>query len=1055
MNQFQKFHTKKDWENLDVTSVNREVSHAAWGAYENFEQAKTCDRTISKWTYSLDGVWKFRYCNKPELVENFWDVGYEHSDWKEIKVPGNWEIQGFGDPIYTNVVYPWDYYSKEKQVIHPRNQEGARGLPNPPYIPEENPTGCYFKKFSISKEWLGRDIFIHFKGVETVYYLWINGKEVGYSQDSKLPSEFNITDFIVEGENTILLQVMRFADSTYLEDQDYWYLSGIFRSVYLYAKPKTRIVDWKIDAIPDLHYPFGMIKADVSVNRFNGFADYKIKLDIMDVMGNILGSKTSDINPQGGYRAYEKPTSNTARIAIRVEDMEMWTPETPVLYKAVMTLVAPDGQEADFESCRIGFKKIEIVDGIILLNGKRLVVQGVNRHEHEAYGGRTVSTEHMVEEIKLMKRLGINSVRTCHYPDDPVWYDLCDEWGLLLICECNLETHGVEGALTHDPAWGTNFLERAIRMVLNYKNHPSIYSWSLGNESGVGANHAAMAGWIREYDPSRLCQYEAGRPGKSISDVRGNMYATQKDIMDMLTDALDIRPIVLVEYLYQIRNSGGGMFKFYELVENYKRFQGGYIWDWQDKSLVGKTAEGKDYFAYGGDFNESLVEWVCPHFMTNNGVVLPDLVLKPVALEVKQIYCPIVFEEIKVNSPWATDPELGHFIIKNRNMVLDTKPYKVAYAVRENGYIVKTGTFEMPYLKAGEKIRSSFSPDIEKKPNAEYHVEFSVQYAEDTTYAQAGYELGCYQFRLDSGEYETPKNKSLEVTGEDITIKEQDNFLKVISSVFEVSFDKKTGIISSYVKNGTEYMLGGPIECFTRPLTGIDAKEDWGRFSTWNTFDPQNTVTELKEISVEHTVSAKVMVETVREVRLVNKPYGIIVITGYRIKSNGDITVHTEYRIDPSLKDLPRVGMEIVIPEGFENLEYFGFGPGENYRDRKHSARLGVFESKVEKEHFPFIPPSENGGHEETRWVALTNAEGRTIKISASIPFHFDVHHNTIEDYKKAKHDHELKKRKESYLHIDAVHCGIGSDMGWSTFLPDSEKVKAQNYSMQFTICVE
>ncbi|NLT48177.1 MAG: beta-galactosidase, partial [Clostridiales bacterium] len=407
MNQYQKFHTKNDWENIDVTSINREQSHSQWGAYENAEQAGSCNQTISKWTKCLDGSWKFAYYSKPAIVDPFWMSGYDHSDWKEIMVPGNWETQGYGEPIYTNTIYPWNHYSKDKHIIHPKNTEGVRGLPNPPYIPEENPTGCYFRKFNVSGDWMDREIFIHFKGVETVYYLWINGKEVGYSQDSKLPSEFNITPFLSEGENTIAVQVMRFADSTYLEDQDYWYLSGIFRSVYLYAKPKERIVDWKIDAIPDLHYSFGMVKADVAINRFNGFANYKVKLDILDMEDQLLASGTSDINPQAEYRAYEKPTSNTARIQIKVEDIRQWTPETPALYKAIMTLISPEGENVDFESCRIGFKKIEIVNGVILLNGKRLIVRGVNRHEHEAYGGRTVTVEHMIDEIKLMKRLGI------------------------------------------------------------------------------------------------------------------------------------------------------------------------------------------------------------------------------------------------------------------------------------------------------------------------------------------------------------------------------------------------------------------------------------------------------------------------------------------------------------------------------------------------------------------------------------------------------------------------------------------------------------------------
>jgi len=1052
MKYYQKFHIKNDWENIDVVSINREQSHSPWGAYETATQAATCNVNLSKWSNTLDGIWKFAYVSKPTDVSPFWSDAFDHSGWKDIKVPGNWELQGFGEPIYTNNVYPWDHFSIGNEIIYPKNEQEVRGLPNPPYLPVNNPTGCYYRYFDISEDWFEKDVFIHFKGVETAYYLWVNGQEVGYSEDSKLPSEFNITSFIKKGKNSIALQVMALSTSSYLEDQDYWYLNGIFRSVMLYAKPKARIVDWKIDAIPDSHYSYGIVRADIAINRFNGFAHYKVKVDILAMDDSMLASSTAEFSSQAQYRAYEQPTANTARLEIRVENIEKWSPEIPKLYKVVITLIAPDGEAVDFESCRIGFKEIEIIDGVILINGNRLIVKGVNRHEHECYGGRTVTYEQMVKEIKLMKSLGINSVRTCHYPNDTLWYDLCDEWGLLLICECNLETHGVMGGITHNPAWGMNFLDRAIRMVLTHKNHASIYSWSLGNESGVGVNHAAMAGWIREYDPTRLCQYEAGEPGKSISDVRGNMYATQKAIMKMLTDATDIRPIVLVEYLYQINNSGGGMHKFMELMENHKRFQGGYIWDWQDKCLVAKTPEGESYFAYGGDFNESIVDWAVPSFMTNNGIVLPDMTLKPVALEVKQMYCPIIFKESKSDSAWWLDPELGNFTIKNCNMVLDTKLYKVFYSVRENGYIIKSGPFELPYLKAGEEISASFNLEFEKKCNAQYHVEFSVQYAENTAYVTEGYELGCFQFRLPSGAFEYIQTPLEPILQSKVRVEEQEDILKIINNNFVMSFNKSTGVIVSYIKNGVEYLVSGPVECLTRPYSGMDSQEGWGRYAIWNLFDHKNINVNVKDFSALLLGESGVVIETLRELQFKDSCYGAIIKNTYTINGFGEIKVRTEFNIDPTLKDLPRVGVELIVAKGFEQLTYYGLGPVENYRDRKHCAKLGVFETSIEQEHFAFIPPSENGGHEETKWVTLSNAEGNFIKITSSIPFHFDVHHNSIDDYKNAKHDHELRRRMESYLHIDAAHAGIGGDMGWSSFLAEDDSVKAQNYSLEYTM---
>ena len=1041
MNPYQKFHTKRDWENIDVTAINRELSHSPWEE--------------SKCVLSLDGTWKFFYAESPEKVPTFWNTEFDHSKWNDIKVPGNWETQGFGEPIYTNIMYPWDHSSFEKQIIHPTNEAGKLGLPNPPFIPDENPTGCYFRTFQVESEWLDKEVFINFGGVETAYYLWINGKEVGYSQDSKLSSEFRVTDFLVAGENRIALQVMRFADSTYLEDQDYWYLSGIFRSVKVFVKPKERIVDWKIDAIPEMYGSNGKVKADVSVNRFNGFANYQIKLEIFDESGALLAGGTSKINPQAEYRTDKKPTSNTARIELTVPKITAWTPETPVLYKAVITLFTASGEEVDFESCRIGFKKIEIVDGIILLNGKRFVFKGVNRHEHEAYGGRTVSKAHMIEEIKLMKRLNINSVRTCHYPDDPTWFDLCDEWGILLICECNLETHGVAGALSQNPAWGMNFLERAIRMALIYKNHASIYSWSLGNESGTGPNHAAMAGWIREYDPTRLCQYEAGEPGKNISDVRGNMYATQEKIMEMLADPRDNRPIVLVEYLYQICNSGGGMHKFYDLVEKFERFQGGYIWDWQDKCLVAKTAEGVEYFAYGRDFNESITDQNDPPFMTNNGIVLPDLTPKPSAIEAKQVYCPIVFEKVSLLWRWDLDPKALNITIKNRNFVLDSSEFEIIYAVRENGEVIKTGKFDIPLILPGTHAEAVFDEAFEKKANHEYTVEFSVRYAKAVCFADAGYELGCYQFALENGAYEASPFESPALAAFNaVTFRDRETQLEILGSNFTLSFEKATGQISSYKVDEIEYLIGGPAGCFIRPLTGLGAKSDWGFYNQYQEFSTENTMTKLKSLSYDMGDKRDATIQTAHEFFFKGLSRAILVYTKYSINETGEIQIQASFDIDSSLQELQRVGLEFVIPEGFETLRYYGFGPTENYRDRKNCAKLGVFDGNVEGEHFPFIPPSENGGHEETRWVVLSNQAGNKLRVSSFVPFHFDVHHNTVDDYLNAKHEHELIRRPESYLHIDVAHCGIGGDMAWSTVLPASEKVQATNYQMEIVISV-
>lgn len=1055
MSDYHNFNKDKDWENPNVTSINREQSHSPWRVNENIEQALDFSSNNTKWRVTLDGIWKFYYINDIDDIESFWNDGFDHSKWNDIPVPGNWELHGYGEPIYTNDSYPWSYFGEGKHIIKTNQNSGERGVPNPPYIPKDNSIGCYFREFYILEDWKERDVFINFGGVETVFYIWINGKEVGYSQDSKLNAEFEISTYLNEGRNSISLQVMKYADSSYLEDQDYWHIAGINRSIDLYAKPKTRIVDWKITALPDRYFDFGIIEADISINRFANFADYKIRLDIFDNDSNIILSKIIQVNAAAEDNIYNKPKSNTARIQAKIDRIEKWTSETPILYKIAMTLLSPDGDEIDIESCRIGFKRVEIVNGVILLNSKRLIIRGVNRHEHEAYNGRCVSKEHMIKEIILMKRIGVNAIRTCHYPNAHVWYDLCDEWGLLVLCECNIETHGVRCDISCDPAYATNYLERAIRMVLTYKNHTSIFSWSLGNESGTGSNQAAMAGWIKDYDPTRLCQYESGEPTKNISDLRGSNYASQQRILSLLCDTEDIRPIVLPEYLYQIRNSGGGMFKFQELIDKYQRFQGGYIWDWQDKALVGKTKQGKDYFAYGGDFCESVVDWNWPGFMLCNGIVTPDLKLKPVAVEVKQIYCPVVIESKDKNNPWDMTENNGEYIVKNNNLVLDTNLYKVEYSIRENGYVIKKGLYELPYLKAGERAEFAFNETYDKKSNSEYHVEFSVQYAVNTSFAEAGFELACFQFRLDSGESKSQYPQSNREDRKAIQTKAYENTLTLFNEDIEVIFNKTTGLIDSYLKKGKSYLIKGPKECFTRPYSGVDACDKWGKSDIWRVFDDKNITTELLDFVASTLGNNRVMIETVREMKFYKFPYSIVVATEYIIDGNGNIKVHSEFNIDPSFKHLPRVGMELIIAQEFEEVEYYGLGPNENYSDRKNSSKLGVYKNAIENEHFPFIPPSENGGHEGTSWLILSNDTNNKIKIDSTVPFHFDIHHNSIEDYKKTGHEYELIRRRESYLHIDAKHAGIGGDMSWSSVINEDDKVIAKNYNFEFYISIE
>jgi beta-galactosidase len=1050
MNKRKDFHFKPDWENFDVTSINREAPHTRWGAYENERQAAACGYGSSKYMKSLNGKWQFRLYSKPDGVDEFFSPTYKAAKFTQIAVPGNWEVQGFGKPIYTNYIYPWNLETDENYAVRARKD---KQVPNPPYVPADNPTGCYRLGFTVPRDFTGRDVFVRFEGVETVFYLWINGKPVGYSQDSKLPAEFNITPYLVRGENLLALEVIRFADSTYLEDQDYWYLSGIFRNVWLIAKPRLRIEDYKITALPVPGSGDGLFSADVVVSRAPDFAACRVRAALYDGTEKI-GEAVSEVRADAEYRNDKVPSANTARVVFNLKGIELWSPASPKLYTAVFSLMDTKGVDIDYESCKTGFKVLEVRGGVVFLNGERLVIFGVNRHEHAWKYGRAVPVSHMREEIRQMKCMNINAVRTCHYPDSPEWYDLCDELGILLVCETNLETHAVMGALSHIPALAGNYLERAMRMVLNYKNHVSIYSWSLGNESGTGANHAAMYGFVKEYDKTRLCQYEAGSPGKNVSDVRGRMYAPVENILTMLADPNDDRPVILVEYLYQIMNSGGGLDNFVRLVSQFPRFQGGFVWDWQDKCLAGKTADGKDYFAYGGDFGEPFVDNMVPPFMTNNGVVLPDLTWKPVAHELKQAYCPVVIEKPNPYISRGGPVSETLFTVRRLGRLLgdeNTEDLDCLAVIREDGIVIAEKPVSLPFLPTGGGESFTFDPPLKKKPGREYTLTFSLRQKRKTFYGPKGREAGAYQFLL--AQVSSPPAPLVKQTGA-VSVEESAKAYKIqfarkgAGGSISAELGKESGLIAGLEKNGKVFIKNAFMPTLKRPLTGLDCRKGWGWYDEYaRTRNLGYTV--IGSRLLKGADGAAVEYEFTMGGKDDPPVNGTL---AYFFSAAGTIEIAWAIHIDKSLTAVPRVGLEMVLPGGFENIRYYGYGPVENYPDRMLQAILAVHESTVGAEHFPFVPPAENGGHEGTRWVCFGGKEKKEIRIGSRQPFHFDAHHSSAGDYIAAAHDHQLVRRAETFVHIDAAHGPIGSDMAWSSVMPSAHALGGGSYHLGFTV---
>ena len=958
---------------------------------------------------SLNGSWLFRLFDRPEECGDFFALDADESAYSPITVPGNWQLQGFGKPVYTNYVYPWPV----------DGENGVDGLPLPWKVPKENPTGCYRTRFSLPEGFDG-DVLLRFDGVETAYELYVNGTFAGYAEDSKLSSEFDVTRLVRPGENLLALKVFTFATSSYLEDQDYWYLCGIHRGAALICLPRTRIEDYRLEAVLDKHGAGGRFRAEVKVSRTPGYATRRVRARLYDPEGVCVGEGEAPVMASAQYTTERQPTAGAARVVIDVDAVRQWSPESPALYRAELELLDADGAVLDADACRVGFKRVEIENGILMINGRRALIFGVNRHEHAWLEGRAVTREHMLREIREMKRMNVNAVRTCHYPDSPLWYELCDEMGLLVLCECDLETHGVQGELSHDPAWSGAYIERAQRMVAQHANHACIYGWSLGNESGWGPSHAAMYGLIKEYDRTRICQYEAGNPGPNISDVRGHMYATEKEILAKLADPRDDRPVILVEYLYQIRNSGGRMDKFIDLMRRYERFQGGFVWDWQDKSLPLPLPDGGCGFGHGGDYGEGFIEPKEPVYMTNNGLVRADLAWKPVAYEVREAYAPILIEPLTSDNAWAALHLRGLYQVSDRSLTKGSEAFALEVMASDGeGEVLRRVPLELPALKPGEGARLDVTPAVEGLDDvAPLFLTFTVTRRTD------GSEAACRQFRHRDGLPALAEPAEGEVQA----LEDADGALLLRAGGAEAAFDRQTGRLLRYSRDGIVKVLNSSL-CWDRPYSGLDAEKGWG--------------------CREAMDAARSMEIACGPAEVTRGPRGCAVTSAFRgamiagrlswtLAADGELSLALDVQAADGLM-LPRFGVELELPGGLRRASYLGYGPMENYSDRLLAPRFARYAADVDALGFDFAPPSENGGHEAATELCLTDADGAGLRIRGEKPFHFDAHRYTVADCQKALHTHELPARDRVFVHLDAYHAPIGGDMAWSTMLDPAD----------------
>jgi len=1012
--------TPPEWQSPGLIERNRELSHAPWGAYETAEQARACDRRASRFVRSLNGVWKFRLYESPEAAPAFFEPGFPVADWFDLPVPSNWQLHGFDRPIYTNVRYPFPC--------------------DPPRAPAANPTGCYVTAFEIPVGWEGRDVFLNFDSVDSVFYVWLNGREVGFSTDSRLPAEFDITPFLRPGVNTLAVKVLRIAAATYLEDQDYWQMSGIQRDVNLFAKPRVRLRDFAIKTLFARNYRDAVLDVTAWCSRLNPDDGWTVSLELFDDAGNaVLRAPVADrVNGIAQPYAADKHDSHCARLRAPVAAPRHWNAETPVLYTAVLTLRDGGGAVVDAESARVGFRQVEIRDGLLLLNGRRLVIRGVDQHEHNPDTGRVLSEAWMRRELVAMKRLNFNAVRTSHYPHDTRWYDLCDELGIYVTDEANLETHQLWGVLSRAPDWAPAYLQRAARLALRDRNHPCVITWSLGNESFHGANHAAMAAWLRAFDGTRPVQYESGHPGPEISDIFAPMYPDLGWVRDTLADPSEKRPMVMCEYAYGKGNSAGNFFKFWDLIHTLPRFQGGFMWDWADKALTKRLPDGRAYHAYG----ELEGEGPLTARMCLNGVVFTDLSLKPAAHEMWKCQAPVRIEAVS-----ETATREGRFRVYNLYLESGLAHLELVWEVQADGETAQSGRMPLPAVEPCDGlIRSSKlvaaalgGYAIERqaaeiripftlagiRPGAEYFLNLRCALVRDTPWAPAGHIVAWEQFPL-----------PVAVPAAFPTIRNATHPAAPIAfgdDTFAGVFDPATAALASLRVAGRETLLRGFHECLFRAPTDIDEAQggDGTYAANWRAagLDRMDRTVEAVAVSALGDRGVRIVADTACS-------FGGRLLLRTRTRyafEDGVLFVSAVFNAAGTLPFLPRVGFEAVLDGALDRAAWFGRGPFENYRDRKHAAQVGRYAAAVSELAVPYIYPSDNGVRQDIRWLALTRPDGAGLRFRAVQPlFHFSALRNSWRDLADAKYLHELPVRPEVFLHLDAAQSGLGGDTGWT-----------------------
>ena len=999
---------KNDWENAQVIGINKEPPHNTLIPFPDIESALN-GKELSPYYKSLNGKWKFNWVKKSdERAIDFYKAEFNDKNWDIIDVPSNWQMRGYGKPIYLDFKYPPSINIKEiPKIDH-----------------NYNPVGSYRTEFEIPEAWENREIFIHFDGVKSAFYIWLNGKMVGYSQGSMNPAEFNITTYVQKGRNILAVEVYRWSDGSYLEDQDMWRFSGIYRDVYLFSTPKIHIRDFFIYCDFDDNYINAELNLKGKIRNYgkDKIEAYSIELFLFDLDGSTIESKPlmkSSFNS-------DKEGETEIILQTNVKQPKKWTAETPNLYRILLILKNTKNEIIEVETCIFGFRKVEIRDSQILINGKPIIIKGVNRHEHDPDHGRAVPLERMIQDIKIIKQNNINAVRTCHYPNHPKWYDLCNEYGIYVLDECNVESHGLREIIpTSDPQWTDACIDRMVRMVERDKNHPSIIIWSLGNEAGFGDNFKKMKYAALEIDNTRPIHYE-GDSRHEITDIISFMYVASKNLERIAKKHLkkgDMRPHILCEYAHAMGNSLGNFQKYMDVFERNNNCIGGFIWDFMDQGLRKTSEDGKEFWAYGGDFGDE------PNDLNFciNGIVMPDYKPNPALFEVKKVYQNI--------SIYPIDLVDGKVNIQNKYNFIPLNFVDISWELTANGITIQDGKIDFVNLKPGEQLELELNYEpFELKSNTEYHLKISSILNKDMVWAKEGHVLAWDQFKID---FKIPPEKYADIQDMPrLNYDELNESIKVEGKNFSIKIGKDSGAIESFQCDHVELISTPLIPNFWRAPTDNDMaiaqildEHEYPMDKSWKIAGKKRKVYSIKtEVIQPQVVRIKVNSDVQNAEDFLE--------TTYTIYGSGDIFI--ENKIKP-LKEMYRFGMQMSIHGQCNYLRWFGRGPHENMVDRNLGAPVGIYSDLVENLIHPYIRPQENGNRTDVRWFTITNKEGIGL-LGSDVEGNFlniSAWPYTMEDLETATHNHELPRRDTITVNIDYKQQGVGGDL---TGLPSVHK---------------